>query len=87
VREALDRWRRRRPRKAVRVAWSLAFLAGYALWSWALHDWAAAHGYRGLLNGWRPWYFAVSAVTYWPMAGLLWWLVYPRSGLLPWVRE
>jgi hypothetical protein len=40
VREALDRRRRRRPGKAARVGWSLAFIAGFALWTWAVHDWA-----------------------------------------------
>ncbi len=52
-----------------------------------MHGWVDAHDYRGLLDGWRPWYLAVAAVTYWPPACLLWWWIYPRQGLVPWMRE
>ncbi|MGV9762839.1 hypothetical protein [Micromonospora tulbaghiae] len=66
----------------------MIFLTGYAIWAWTVHDWAAAHSYQNLLNGYRPWYFAVAAVTFWPVACLLWWSMFPKAGgLVPWMRR
>ena len=65
--------------------WSVIFWTGYAVWTWLVYYWAAGHGHQLLLSGYRPWYFAVAAVTYWPAACLLWWSMFSRAGgPVPW---
>jgi hypothetical protein len=54
-------------------------IAGYALWCWPVHHWAVVHHHRSLLVGPRPMFVAVAALTFWPVAGLLWALVYPSD--------
>ncbi|MFY1690596.1 hypothetical protein [Plantactinospora sp. WMMB782] len=85
--DAVARWRGRGPSRPTRVCWSLALLAGYAAWSWAVHDWAVDHGHDGLVEGWRPWYLAIAGLTYWPPACLLWWALFRSGGFAPWQRS
>ncbi|MGC5054918.1 hypothetical protein ACLQ2S_26125 [Micromonospora sp. DT48] len=64
----------------------MIFWAGYAVWTWLVYDWAAEHGHQLLLGGYHPWYLAVAAVTYWPVACSLWWSMYSKAGPVPWLR-
>jgi hypothetical protein len=88
ARRSLSRWRSRGPSRFARVCWSLILLAGYGGWTWTVYEWATEHGYQALLDGYHPWYFAVSALTYWPAAFLLWWCMFTKAGgLVPWRRD
>jgi hypothetical protein len=58
------------------AGWTVG-LAGYALWTGAVRDWAARHGHTSLLTGMRPKYAGVAAMTFWPVVGLVWVLIYP----------
>jgi hypothetical protein len=72
----------------MRCVWGAILLAGFALWCWAVHDWAVAHNHQGLVDGQRPLYFAVAAITFWPTAILLWRLMYPNDDrALPWADK
>ena len=86
-RSAISRWRGRGPSRSARVCWSLILLGGYAGWTWVIRGWAAERGHQFLWAGYRPWYFAVAALTYWPVACLLWRGMFARAGgLVPWTR-
>ncbi|GAA2760030.1 hypothetical protein GCM10009872_53910 [Actinopolymorpha rutila] len=62
-------------------------LVGWVAWCVLVHNWAAAHGYRGLLKGIRPGYPLLAAVFYFPATILLWHLLYPAdTRALPWER-
>jgi len=63
----------------------MAFLAGFGLWLFGVHEFLEHRGRQDLLAGSKPTYAIIAAATYWPVAMLVWYCLYPGSGrALPW---
>ena len=81
----VTRWRQRVSSRAARWFWGALFLGGFGAWLWLVHRWAAHHGHAGWLEGDRPDYILVAALTYWPPVIALWALLFPADHrALPW---
>lgn len=81
-------WRERRPGGRARRAWGVGFLAGFGLWLFAVHEFFEDRGSQDFLAGNKPTFALIAAVTYWPVAMLVWYRLYPGSGrVLPWADD
>ena len=78
-------WPQRSSRRTARRVLGAVYLVGFALWSWAVRDWAERHGHQDWLVGPREFFLLPAGLTFWPLAVLSWWLLCPADPrLLPW---
>ncbi|MFC0626260.1 hypothetical protein [Kribbella deserti] len=76
------RWRTRRSTRRMRWIWGTALMAGFGLWAWQVGEWNDADWIN---DEPRSGYLALAAITYWPVAVVLWMAAYPSDPRrLPW---
>jgi hypothetical protein len=81
-----ERWRARRPTRAMRWVWGAIFLAGFGGWLWLVAEWAKHHRHADWVSdNPKPLYGIVAVATYWPVVIGLWHVLYPDDPrALPW---
>lgn len=75
-----SRRRQRTSTPRTRWQWGMAVLAGFVLWSLLVRDRANKHGHTDwTADSPLPLYMLVMFVTYWPIAMVLRWPMYPAD--------